>query len=89
MKMTTLAENQKKNTFLRWETTLESMQKYVIWNNNPEEENICFSKIFLKFEKPRWQIRAIVVSDKNLVQKRYIKVTILWKLKEFQKSRHH
>ena len=42
--MTTLAENQKKNTFLRWETTLESMRKYVIWNNNPKEENIYFFK---------------------------------------------
>ena len=51
----------------------------VISNKNPREENICFSKniFFLKFENPRSEIKAIVISDENLVHKRSIKLTIL------------
>ena len=41
-------------------------------------EYLLFQKhIFLKFENTRWQIKAIVVSDKNRARKRYMKVTIL------------
>ena len=85
--MATLAEN-KKALFLRWEIRL---RKYVISNNNPKKKNICFFKniFFLKFENTRLQIKAIIVSDKNVAQKRYMKLTILWKLEEFQKSKHH
>ena len=54
------------------------MRKYLISNNNLKQENICFLKnIFsLKFENPRWQIKAIVASDQHLVKKRYMKVKL-------------
>ena len=60
------------------------MLKYLISNNSPKGENICFFKnIFSsKFENPRWQIKAIVPSDQYLVTKRYMKV----KLSQFHKN---
>ena len=60
------------------------MRKYLISNNNSKEENICFFKnIFsLKFENPRWQIKAIVPSGQHLVKKRYMKL----KLSEFYEN---
>ena len=44
-----------------------------------QKKNICFFKniFFLKFENTRLQIKAIIVSDKNVAQKRYMKLTIL------------
>ena len=54
------------------------MRKYLISNNSPKEENMCFFKnIFsLKFENPRWLIKVIVTSDQHLVKKRYMKVKL-------------
>ena len=64
------------------------MRKYVIPNSNPKKENICIFKniFFLKFENPRWQIKPIVASRKEIKRLNYHNFMKIGRISELKAS---